>query len=40
MNEKLKAELMREYNSRYFNEPVPVLPEETTCPPVVGCLAK
>ena len=25
VNEKLKAELMREYNSRYFNEPVPVL---------------
>lgn len=28
VNEKLKAELMREYNSRYFNEPVPVLPED------------
>ncbi len=28
MNEKLKAELMREYNSRYFNVPVPELPED------------
>ena len=27
-NEKLKAELMREYNSRYFNVPVPELPED------------
>ncbi|WP_139507439.1 hypothetical protein, partial [Escherichia coli] len=28
VNEKLKAELMREYNSRYFNVPVPELPED------------
>ncbi|POJ89424.1 hypothetical protein C1666_29095 [Klebsiella pneumoniae] len=28
MNEKLKAELMREYNSRFFNVPVPELPED------------